>query len=137
MKKLLISLLLLTFLLSFPQQISADTNPFCTDGESVKTALGCIPTDPQTFIQAFFKWALPLAGLAAFILIIFGAISHITSAGNPEQQQKAKEMISAAITGLLLIIFSVVILQIIGVDILKLPGLEQTDINQRRYQIIR
>ena len=133
MKKLLIIFLLSLFFLFFTQSTLQAAPPaprprsgpsvFCTNSENINTALGCLPTDPQTFVNQFFKWALPLAGLVAFILIVFGAISHITSAGNPDKQQKAKEMISSAIAGLLVIIFSVVILQIIGKDVLDLPGL--------------
>jgi hypothetical protein len=44
------------------------------------------------------------------------------SQGNPEQVKGAREQLTAAIIGLLFIIFSLVILQIIGVNILKIPG---------------
>jgi hypothetical protein len=44
----------------------------------------------------------------------------MTSTGNPEAIQEAKERITSAIVGLLFIIFSLVILQVIGVDILQI-----------------
>jgi hypothetical protein len=47
----------------------------------------------------------------------------MSSAGNPERLTGGKEIITSAIAGLLLIIFSTIILKIIGVDILKIPGL--------------
>ncbi len=99
-------------------------NFVCGGGQGVNTALGCIPTDPTAFVTAFFPWALGIAGTAAFLLIIFGAFQHITAAGNPEQMQKAQELIVSALTGLVIIIFSVSLLKIIGVDILKLPFFE-------------
>jgi hypothetical protein len=46
----------------------------------------------------------------------------MTSQGNPEKVQAAREQLTSAIVGLLFIIFSLAILTIIGVDILKLPG---------------
>ncbi len=92
--------------------------------DHVDTALGCLPTDPIIFVTAFFPWALGIAGTAAFFLIIFGAFQHITAAGNPEQMQKAQELIVSALTGLVIIIFSVSLLKIIGVDIFKLPLFE-------------
>ena len=46
----------------------------------------------------------------------------MTSQGNPEAVKAAQEMIVSAVTGLLFIIFSYVILQIIGADILGIPG---------------
>jgi hypothetical protein len=46
----------------------------------------------------------------------------MVSRGNPEQVQQAREQFTAAIVGLMFIIFSLVILQSIGFDILQLPG---------------
>jgi len=45
-----------------------------------------------------------------------------SSQGNPEKLKKAQEMITSCIMGLMLIIFSVFILKLIGVNILKIPG---------------
>ena len=44
------------------------------------------------------------------------------SRGDKEKLQAARETITAAIVGLLFIVLSIVILEIIGVDILKIPG---------------
>ena len=46
----------------------------------------------------------------------------MTSAGNPEQLNAGKELIGSSIAGLLLVVFSVFILQFIGVNILGIPG---------------
>lgn len=97
----------------------------CADDE-VYSALGCLPTDGQTFANEFFKWSLPIAGLIAFLLIIYGSFLRIVSAGNPENMQKARDIIVAALTGLLIVIFAVVILQIITRNILGLPGFSGT-----------
>ncbi len=99
-------------------------SPFCPGTQNISTALGCIPTDPQAFANRFFPWAIGIAGGVAFLLVILGAFQYITASGNPEQMQKAQETIVSALTGLVVIIFSVVILRIIGVDILGLPGLQ-------------
>jgi len=92
----------------------------CASGH-VDTALGCIPTDTSKFLATFFPWAIGIAGGVAFILAAFGVILRIISAGNPEQLQKANELIIAAVTGLLVVIFSVTLLKIISVDTLQLP----------------
>jgi len=45
----------------------------------------------------------------------------LVSSGNPDKIQAGKELITAAIAGLLLIIFAVFILRLIGKDILGIP----------------
>ncbi len=93
-----------------------------TDGKGVWTAIGCLSTNPSDFIQQFITIGAGIAGGVSLLLIIFGGLQMMTSAGNPEKLNEAKELISAAITGLILIIFSIFILRIIGYDILRIPG---------------
>jgi len=73
-------------------------------------------------VNNIVTYAMGIGGLIAFILIIVGAFQIILSAGNPDRVKAGKEMITSAIAGLLLIIFSVFILKIIGYDILEIPG---------------
>jgi hypothetical protein len=68
--------------------------------------------------------AMGIAGGIAFLLIVIGAFQIILSAGNPDRVKAGKEMITAALAGLFLIIFSVFILKLIGADILQIPGFE-------------
>lgn len=84
----------------------------------IRTALGCIPITQTGFFEFFFRIGIGIAGGIAFLLIIYGGLKMMLSAGNPEQLNEAKEMVTSAVTGLLLIIFSVFILQFIGVNIL-------------------
>lgn len=112
------------------------TDPYlqekCTDcmgkeGEGssggVWTGLGCLSFSPSGFIRQFLQIAIGLGGGIAFLLLIYGAFLMTTSAGDPKAADNAKQIITGAITGLLVIIFSVVILNIIGVQILQIPGL--------------
>lgn len=92
----------------------------CLGGKGIKTALGCIPTDIRLFVSWLLKYAISIAGGIAFLLIIFSAFQMITSSGNPEQLEKAKQMLGSAIAGLLFIIFAVFLLRIIGVEILDI-----------------
>lgn len=86
------------------------------------TALGEISTDPASFIKSIFGILLSLAGGVALLLIIISGYRLMTSQGNPEKVQAAREQLTSAIVGLLFIIFSLAILTIIGVDILRIPG---------------
>lgn len=57
-------------------------------------------TDILTFIFRFF---FILAGLIAILYLLLGALGWITSGGNKESVDKAREKIQAAIIGLILI----------------------------------
>lgn len=86
------------------------------------TDLGCIPNDPVGFVGKFYSIGLSLIGGVAVLFIIYGGYTLLTSRGNPAQINKGKSYIFYAIAGLLLAIFGYVFVQIIAVDILKIPG---------------
>ena len=65
------------------------------------------------FITWLLKWAFGLGGGIALIIMIFGAFQIITSAGDPDKLKAGKEIIGAAVAGLLLIILAVFLLQFI------------------------
>ena len=94
----------------------------CIEAGKAWTALGCLPTDPLELVKHFFPFLLGLGGLAAFSLIVVSGIRILTSGGNPEKIQGAKETITSAVTGLLFIILSLFLLKLIGGDILGLPA---------------
>ncbi len=96
-----------------------DTSP------GVWTAIGCIDdiqSNPNSLLEKVIRFAMGIAGGIAFLLILFGGLQIMTSAGNPEQLNAGRELVTSAITGLLLIIFSIFILQFIGVNIIGIPG---------------
>ncbi len=90
------------------------------------TAIGCITTsDPQAFIAWLLGAAIGIAGGIAFLLMLWGGFQIITSTGDPEKLNRGKEILTSAIIGLVVIVFSVFLLKLIGVDILQLPGFEK------------
>jgi hypothetical protein len=97
----------------------------CSSTE-LPTAIGCINTsDPNLFISKILGLAVGIGGGIAFLLMLFGTFQIMASAGDPKGIQGGKETITSALTGLLLIIFSVFLLKLIGVDILGIPGLSK------------
>ncbi|MDP2637983.1 MAG: hypothetical protein Q8P26_02900 [Candidatus Levybacteria bacterium] len=90
--------------------------------KQVRTAIGLINTEPVAFIRSIFSIVLGLSGGIALILIIISGYRFMVSQGNPEVIKGAQQQLMGAIIGLLFIIFSFVILQVVGVDILKIPG---------------
>ena len=93
-----------------------------TSNDYVWTAFGCINTNPSAFVSWVLENVMKVAGALAFLLMLLGTVKIITSGGNPEAIGEGKEIITSAVTGLLLVIFAAVILRFIGVDILKIPG---------------
>ncbi|MBN1263433.1 MAG: hypothetical protein JW991_03670 [Candidatus Pacebacteria bacterium] len=89
-----------------------------------KTALGCIPTRADQFSPWLIGRAMAIAGGVAFILMVIAGFMILTASGKPERVQAGRELLTAAISGLLLIIFAIFILRLIGVNILQIPGLD-------------
>ena len=87
-----------------------------------ETALGDIPTNPKAFAERVLKIGIGLGGGIAFILMVIGSIRVLTSSGDQQKLSGGRDMIVAAIAGLLFIIFSVLILQFIGVEIIGLSA---------------
>ena len=104
-----------------PTCTSAGGDP-CPGGQGIKTAIGCIHTDPAGFVKDFLSFAVGTSGGLAFLMMLLGAFQMLTSAGNPETLQAGRDRFSSAIIGLLIVILAVLFLKIIGVDILGIPG---------------
>lgn len=99
------------------------TNCFTNGG--VWSGIGCVYVlDFRRFImENIFKLAVGFAGLVALGCIIYAAFLMQTASNDPEKIKKSQDLITSCIMGLMLIIFSIFILRVIGVDILRLPGL--------------
>ncbi len=94
----------------------------CSNNDGIWTAVGCIPTDPSDMIKVLLRIGLMISGGVVLLTILAGSFILSTSAGDPKKTTEAKELISSAIIGLVFVIFSVSILQLIGVQILQIPG---------------
>lgn len=103
---------------------AANYNPFDGCNElQINTAMGCIPVETNSFINWLLSWIFGVAGGIAFLLMAYGFILIATSGGDEKKIAGAKETITSAITGLLFSIFSIFILRLIAVNILKIPGI--------------
>jgi hypothetical protein len=97
----------------------------CANDGGVFSGIGCVKTDSKKFIEeTVFGLGIGLAGGFSLLCIIYAAFMMQSSQGNPEKLKKAQELITSCIMGLMLIIFSVFILKLIGVNILKIPGFD-------------
>lgn len=95
----------------------------CTTSTQIKTAIGCIETNDSTLFSSFWlKFAIGIGGGMTLVLSALSGILWLLSGGDPEKVKAAKELLGGALGGLLMIIFSVYLLELIGVRILQLPG---------------
>lgn len=96
---------------------------FCNDDplQGVETAIGCLRADnPNFMIGQILGWGVIVGAGIAFLLIAFAGFQITTAAGDPKRVQAARELLTSAISGLLLIIFSIFLLNLIGLNILNL-----------------
>ncbi len=92
----------------------------CNNGQGVSTAIGCIPTQIGPLVNTLVSSFIGLAGGIALILMLWGAVEMILSRGDANALKSGQGRFTSAILGLVFILFSIVLLRIIGVDILGL-----------------
>jgi hypothetical protein len=103
-----------------PQPVATPPDP---NNPRMYTAVGCIPVgSARAFIGWVLLWIVGIAGGIALILIVYAGFMIITSTGNPQRVQAGKELLTAAISGLAVLLFGIFILEFIGVNILNIPG---------------
>lgn len=71
-------------------------------------------TDPKLFIINIIRFLLGFVGIVVTVYMIYGGWLWMTSAGSPERVQKAKRTIIAALVGLLIVIFSFIIVSFVA-----------------------
>jgi hypothetical protein len=113
MKKYLIFILSLSTLIipvtSFALELSYPT----INGLTIEPDM-----DINKLIMWLYYFLVSISGLAAFATIVWGGVSWLTSAGNPAKASDAKEKITSALLGLLLVLGSWIFLNIINPDLL-------------------
>lgn len=84
--------------------------------------LTCIPTVFQNLVS----WALILAGVVAVFLIVISGYKFINSGGDAKQVEGARQTLTYAIIGLLIVFLSFFIINVIsgvtGVECIKIFG---------------
>lgn len=123
MKKLLffLSFFVLVLSLAVSPKMAFAQSDGCAVNE-IQTDFGCWPNDPDGFVQAFYNVGLAFVAGIAILAIIVGGYTIMTSQGNPEKLNVGKSWIFYAIVGLLLAVFGYVFIQVVVVDVLRVPG---------------
>jgi hypothetical protein len=89
----------------------------------IYTSLGCFPFIPKDFASAVIAWGVRIGGGLSFFSLLYGALIWITGTGDPKKIQAGKELVSAALSGLLLLALSLTIINSIGTKVLNLGPL--------------
>lgn len=77
-------------------------------------------TDLPSIINYIYRFALLACGIVAFVSILIGAVRYIFSAGNATIAGDAKDQITQALLGVLILLASVLILRTINPDLVNL-----------------
>lgn len=89
----------------------------------VYTALGCIPYKTSPFVSSVFKWSTGIGGGVSFFVIIWGVVLIIINGHDPKKIQAGQEMITASISGMLMIIICLLLINYLGDKVLGLGPL--------------
>ncbi|RJR28633.1 hypothetical protein C4564_04715 [Candidatus Microgenomates bacterium] len=114
-------------------QSDEDLNPYAFNGfcnnpktggiykYGIDSAIGCFPFVSAEEVNSFLyvRGASIGAGIA-FLMMIFSGYQMMTSKGIPEKYASAKELFTAAVTGLILILLSAFLMRAITVNFLGL-----------------
>ena len=85
----------------------------------LSTAVGCVPySDSQAMATFFLAFGMGIGGGIALILIVFGSYQIMSSGGDPKKVESGKALITSAVMGLVMLVFSAYILNFVGVDLL-------------------
>lgn len=72
------------------------------------------------FVDYAYRWGIFLGGLAAFVALVIAGFQFLTSVGDPNRMKEARQRIIAAISGLVLLLSSYVILNTLNPDLTTL-----------------
>jgi len=88
-----------------------------TDEQGRKIA---VVKDLPCFIYYFYKYFASVVGILAAVMIMYGGFRYLTSFGNPSRITAAKEQITSAVIGLLLVLGTYIILYTINPTLVRL-----------------
>ena len=89
----------------------------------ITTSTAAPLSELECLMRNVFSIIIPFAGLAAFVVLIVGGFSYLTSAGDPKKVQQAQGTITGAIIGIIVTLAVWFIFKLIkvitGVDVLR------------------
>jgi hypothetical protein len=69
--------------------------------------------DVKSFLEKFASMLIPWAGVIFIIMLLYGGIQYLTSGGNEENSSKAKNTLTWAIVGIIIVTLAFVFVKYI------------------------
>jgi Type IV secretion system pilin len=101
---ILLFLVLSLFTISFSKAHATDL--WGNQQSNIKTASGLGETDPRQMVAQVINILLGFLGIIAVVLILYAGFLWMTAGGSDENIKKAKNILSAAVIGLIIILMS-------------------------------
>ncbi len=100
------------------------TQPTDCETDAAGNKISCKFTWIQEYMAAIYKYGFNIIGIIATIILMVGGVIWLTSAGNASQVDRAKKMIGGAVTGIVILFASVLILSTINPNLVNFLPLE-------------
>jgi uncharacterized membrane protein len=104
LKKLFFCLTILSLLT--PVLVSAQTNDILGLNVINNANIGLQASDPRAVAARIINVALGFLGIVAVVIVLYGGFMWMTAAGNEERISKAKQILTAGIIGLVIIVMA-------------------------------
>ncbi|MFA5129204.1 MAG: hypothetical protein WC445_04625 [Patescibacteria group bacterium] len=104
LKKVFFCLTILSLLT--PVLVSAQTNDILGLNIINNANIGLQASDPRAVAARIINVALGFLGIIAVVIVLYGGFMWMTAAGNEERISKAKQILTAGIIGLVIIVMA-------------------------------
>ncbi len=117
---------------NFQPEIQIEIGGFSKEDFSDQRSYACGKGSSETcieinwiakYISVVYQYGIGIAAILAVVMVMVGGFIWLASAGSPDKITKAKEFIISAITGLLLALFSFIILSAINPNLVSFQPL--------------
>ena len=117
--------------MKFEPQVAIPGSEFqiTEEGKEGEIAIGNSTEMIGKYIIAIYKYSIGIVGILAAVVLMWGGLVWLTAGGNSSRIEDAKAWIGAALTGMVLMLGSYTILNIINPDLVnfKISKVEQTE----------
>jgi hypothetical protein len=121
MKKIIFALILITLILPNFSSVLAQTAPRPLEVQYPKIPGTTTPTVIEfsfpEYAKYIFYFFIAVSGIAGLLVIVIGGVQYVISAGNIEKTKDAKDQITAAVFGLLILLCSYLVIYTINPQI--------------------